>query len=127
MVATAQDWTSLNQQHILAELARIRHLLEDRVEPDGPSLETGDNIQAELPDAPLALSTLVERFGLTDFERDVLLLCAGVEMDSRFGPLCAAANGDLGQSYPTFSLALAVLENSHWHRPESAGQPAAYR
>ena len=64
--------------------------------------------------APPALETLCRRSGLSPFERDVLLLCAGVELDSRFAPLCAAAQGDPARPYPTFSLALAALPEPHW-------------
>jgi hypothetical protein len=71
--------------------------------------------------APSALETLCTTFGLSPFERDVLLLCAGVELDSTFSRLCAAAQGDPLRTYPTFSLAMAVLPNPHW----SALTPAA--
>jgi hypothetical protein len=53
-------------------------------------------------------------FRLSPFERDALLLCAGMELDSTFAGLCAAAQGDPARAYPTFSLALAALPGSHW-------------
>ncbi len=43
---------------------------------------------------PPALDTLAGTFGLSAFERSVLLLCAGVELDSRYAPLCAAVQQD---------------------------------
>ncbi len=61
-----------------------------------------------------ALEALCVAFRLSAFERDVLLMCAGVELDSTFVSLCAAAQGDAQRTYPTFSLALAALPNSHW-------------
>jgi hypothetical protein len=63
---------------------------------------------------PPALDMICSIFGLSSFERDILLLCAGMELDSGFTTLCAAAQGDPGKPYPTFSLALAILCDPHW-------------
>jgi hypothetical protein len=61
-----------------------------------------------------ALDTLCAAFGLTAFERELLLLCAGIELDTDFGSLCAVIHGDPRQSQPTFGLALSVLAEPHW-------------
>ncbi len=74
---------------------------------------------------PLALDTLCEMFHLSRFERDILLLCAAIELDSSFGPLCAAAHGDAHLNYPTFSLALAALPDAVWSAL-SPGSPLRY-
>ncbi len=63
-------------------------------------------------EAPPALDTLAETFSLSPFERDLVLLCAGVELDGRF----AEAWGQ-----PTLGAALAGLPDPHW----SALAPAA--
>jgi hypothetical protein len=55
------------------------------------------------------MDRLCRVFGISPFERDILLLCAGVELDARFGPLCAAAHDSPDFPYPTFALALAVF------------------
>ncbi|MBP2477019.1 hypothetical protein JOF53_005891 [Crossiella equi] len=60
------------------------------------------------------LDTLCACFGLSAFERDVLLLCAAVELDPSTAARCAAAAGDPERAYPTFSLALAALAEPHW-------------
>ncbi|UCF90306.1 MAG: ATP-binding protein [Desulfobacterales bacterium] len=57
---------------------------------------------------------LVGYFGLSPFERDLLLLCAGTELDSRMADLCALCQGDPLRRTPTFGLALAVLPEAHW-------------
>ncbi len=67
-----------------------------------------------------ALESVVMGFGLSDFERDILLLCAGIELDARFPALCAAAHGDATRPFPTFGLALAAFADAHW----SAVSPA---
>ena len=71
--------------------------------------------------APPALVALCEAFGLTPFEREVLVMCAGVELDASFGALCADAQGDPRRTFPTYSLALAALPDEHW----SALSPAS--
>ncbi|HKH50008.1 MAG TPA: ATP-binding protein [Thermoanaerobaculia bacterium] len=72
-----------------------------------------------------ALDILVERFGLSPFERDVLLLCAGIELDSGFAAVCAAAQGDPAKAYPSFSLALAAFPEAHWSAL-GPGRPLRY-
>ncbi|MCP2259152.1 ATPase family associated with various cellular activities (AAA) [Streptoalloteichus tenebrarius] len=61
-----------------------------------------------------ALGTLCSCFGLSPFERDVLVLACAAELDSSAGARCAAASGDPRRDYPTFSLALAALPDAHW-------------
>ncbi|PJN32260.1 AAA family ATPase [Streptomyces sp. CB02959] len=64
--------------------------------------------------SPQALDTLTACFGLTPFEREVVLLTAAAELDPTTGVRCAAACGDPSRPYPTFSLALAALGAPHW-------------
>jgi hypothetical protein len=68
----------------------------------------------ETTDAPGPLEALVTCFGLTPFERDVVLLTAAHELDPTTSARCAAASGAPERSYPTFSLALAALDEPHW-------------
>ena len=70
---------------------------------------------------PSALETLCAAFRLSPFERDILLLCAAVELDSSVASLVTLLSGDSLRSSPTFSLALAALPDPHW----SALTPAA--
>src|SRR5262249_61039762 len=91
-----------------------------RAGPASPS-PSGAPGAAEDPGPP-ALAALVALFGLSAFERDVVLLCAGVELDARFAAAVAAAQGAPPERQePTFALALAVLPGAHW----SALTPAA--
>ena len=69
-----------------------------------------------------ALLLLAERFSLSSFERDTLLLCVSLEFDPTLASLCAQAQGSQSKNYPTFSLALSALEDPRWdvmsaHRP----------
>ena len=106
------DWMQANQRYLNGHLARIRARLEAHSDPQAVS--SAPEIAPVESDTPAALDTLCTLFDLSAFERDVLVLCAGVEFDARFGSLCASAQADSERSYPTFSLALAALENPHW-------------
>jgi hypothetical protein len=50
-----------------------------------------------------ALDALCTRFGLSPFERWLVLLCAGVELDGEFANRCAAAPGSGGNSWPSLA------------------------
>jgi hypothetical protein len=80
----------------------------------------------EMEPAP-AINQLVEVFRLTAFERDLLLLCAGVEMDSALSAQCAEAHGSQQRSAPTFGLALASLAAPHWSALTPAGPLRRFR
>ena len=123
-------WLEVNQRYLSAALAIICSALERQVarfqgspeiEGQCEGAEQALHEAAHAMPAPPALETLCTTFGLSPFERDVLLLCAGMELDSTFSALCAAAQGDPRRTYPTFSLALAALPEAHW----SALAPAA--
>lgn len=60
------------------------------------------------------LEALLACFGLTPFERDLVLLAAAQELEPTTAARCAAACGDPERAYPTFSLALAALDGPHW-------------
>jgi hypothetical protein len=72
-----------------------------------------------------ALERVRTLFGLSSFERDLLVLCAGHSLESRFMSGCAAAVDDTGAGWPTFGLALTVLDDPHWSAV-SAGGPLRY-
>lgn len=118
--APLETWAEANQRHLMAALGEVRRALERHVSPAGSSV-TATVEPATEPSVVSALDLLYVAFGLSPFERSVLLLCAGMELDSSFAALCAAARADPRRPYPTFSLALAALPGAHW----SALSPAA--
>lgn len=63
---------------------------------------------------PPPLHLLSRRFGLSDFERQALLLCVAIELDSGIAALCARAQHDPGRPYPTFALILALFDDPAW-------------
>jgi hypothetical protein len=106
MSAPARDDAfEAGQRRLTAHLARLRARLE--------AAAAGEPVP-EAPDGESAAADLVEAFGLSPFERDLVLLCAGVELESAFAPLCARLNGDPGRPWVTFALACAVLPDPHW-------------
>ena len=64
--------------------------------------------------SPSAIDVLAELFSLTSFERNLLLLSAGADMDSRLAESCAEVHGNPQKTYATFGLALALLADPHW-------------
>ncbi|MDQ6775593.1 MAG: ATP-binding protein [Actinomycetota bacterium] len=59
-------------------------------------------------------------FGLSQFEHDVLVLCTGFALESRFGARSAVTD-DAGVACPTFGLALTVLSDPHWSAVTPSG------
>src|SRR5262245_17291885 len=112
VAGSEKNWSAANQRYLVAEFARLK--LRLGAEGDGQAMTADlDKARAALP-GPAAVDTLAELFGLSVFERDLLLLAAGVEMDAELARLCAAAQGQAQRPHATFGVALAALENSHW-------------
>ncbi len=100
------DWHEANQRYLSAALAAVRERLEPGEASEGPEAAAARLEQArDAMPSPPALEVLGQLFGLSPFERDLLLACAGVELDSGF----AAAFSPL-----TFSRALSALPDAHW-------------
>jgi ATP-dependent 26S proteasome regulatory subunit len=63
---------------------------------------------------PPALMRMSRNFGLSNFEQEVLLLCAAMELDTRIAALCARGQDDPSRAYPTFALAFALFDDPSW-------------
>jgi len=84
---------------------------------------------AEAGNRPPALLMLSQQFGLTRFERELLLLCVAMERDgAKTASLCAKAPNNAGKPYPTFALASALFDDHDEHKwaARSANQPLRY-
>jgi hypothetical protein len=117
MTAPVSRWVDMNQRHLMAALAIVREALERHVarcDSSAPLTPLPPDEPAGEADMSPALEELAAAFELSPFERHVLVLCAGIDLDASFATLCAAAHGDPRRAYPTFSLALAALPNAHW-------------
>jgi AAA+ superfamily predicted ATPase len=104
--------TAVNQvrQAIESQIARLQNQPVEEV-PDVQSAPIA--AFANLPTPP-ALDHLCTTFNLSPFERNVLLLCVGMEIDPTFEYLCAKAQGNPQRNYPTFSLALEIFPEFDW-------------
>ena len=115
----AENWIVTNQRYLTAALEEVRGMLErhlSRSAGEIPVQSTSQPVASSYDDTttPPALVRLCTVFGLSSFERAIILLCAGIELDASFAALCAQAQNDPARSYPTFSLALATLDEPHW-------------
>jgi hypothetical protein len=142
VAGTLTDWHEANQRHVARALDRMRVVLTRHIARtsgteagtaagamDLPPYEPGPGQEATTvgsaapvrPLAPMALDALAAKFNLSPVERDLIVLCAGVELDAKLAQLCGEAQGDSQRRHPTFSLALAALPGAHW----SAVTPAS--
>jgi hypothetical protein len=135
-----RDWQTANQRHLMAAIREVEGQLiafGNGARPAGnegqrgPTGNEGQGVVSSVEEAPFfsrpfALDTLVAVLGLSSFERFILLLCAGIELDTDMGQLIAGLqNGSSGQNgvslqgpssrtFPCFSLALATCPDAHW-------------
>jgi hypothetical protein len=116
------DWEQDNQAHLMREIDRLRALLEREA---GASADDMPAPWSHL--RPPAVDSLTKIFGLSDFERDVILLCAGVELDSAFAALCSKLRGAGTRPGITFGFALAALDQPHWSALTFAGALRRWR
>jgi hypothetical protein len=118
---SAPDWHEQNGRYLTLSLAWLRLLLEQRAEdPVAPAdaevaaADAARTAAAHEMIAPPALETLARRFGMSDFERDVLLLCVAMELDTRTAELCARVQGP-ELPHPTFALAFMLFGDAEWN------------
>jgi hypothetical protein len=98
---------------------RLRGAVERSAQPasEGASPSTVDGAsegEAAGLFFPAALQQLGDAFELSSFERELLLLCAGVELEPGIGAWCAALHGNPQATRPTIGLAMAALPGAHW-------------
>jgi hypothetical protein len=131
---SAVCWHEANQAYLVRDLDSVRALLKRRAAGGDSSGPTHDRVQtpaeaASLGDGfpPPALERLCAAFGLSNFEREIVLMCAGVELDSSFGDVLAEAQKDPRRNYPTFGLALGAFADAHWSALSPAGPLRRWR
>ena len=132
-----EDWTTANQRYLITAIREVREELElyhkrkgrkDRGEKHitvGTADQGKETAGVARPGAPPALETLTSVFRLTSFEKKILLMCTGAELDSSFASLVAALQGDPGSFLPTFSSAMTIFPDAHWSAL-SPGAPLRY-
>ena len=115
---TKNAWKQLNLNYFMQELARVQRKLYEKIgSTEQPTIKTQsfdlDERELETLIQSFPLNIINQRFGLSPFEKDILLLCAGMELERGWGLLCGEAQGSKITNYPTFSLALSTLDYAH--------------
>lgn len=114
---TSANWEHANDAWLAARLSGLRARLS-QLAGDGIPESAGTSLPEEPAPGeqrlPSALEILGRRLGLSEFEQNVLFLCAAIELDTRVAELCARAQGNLIRAYPTFGLAFALFESPAW-------------
>lgn len=126
MNTMADNWHEANQGYLMAALGVVREELERHrkcmksnaagkrtVRPESSAARNKLQQAAEKLTAPSSLDMLSGIFGFSPFERDILLMCAGMELDSSFASVFDSPH-DGSHSCPTFGQALAALPDAHW-------------
>ncbi|CAG9170147.1 ATP-dependent zinc metalloprotease FtsH [Cupriavidus laharis] len=112
-------WSERNQQWLTLALASLCARLDRLAADDAASPPTdGNDLPAPGPDFEPALDQCAALFGLSPFERELLLLAAGVELDNALRHSVVRAHERIFEgsrlAQPTFTLALAMLAQPHW-------------
>jgi hypothetical protein len=109
-------WHDTNEQYLAIALDRVRMALQNYLGKiqDQPAVAPLPSLPAVDPSAVPTLHNLCVVFNLSSFERDLLMLCVGIELSGALAHLCGTAQGGAHLTYPTFSLALAVLPEPDW-------------
>jgi hypothetical protein len=128
VVAQSQIWHQASHQALMDAIAQIRALLEyhgqlkttstatdnitlDECPPQPSYLENLDSGDSELS----TVQKLRQAFQLSTFECNILMLCAGMELSSNWGKLCANAQDNSTSVYPTFGLAYILFAQGDWY------------
>ncbi len=109
----AISWSDGNQSFLVMEFVRLRRKLGATNSNDDSLAESLSQLGHALH-PPSAIDQLSILFELSTFERQLLLLAAGIEMDSTLANLCAEALGRELRGAISFSFALATLDDQHW-------------
>ncbi|HBE21750.1 MAG TPA: ATPase [Cyanobacteria bacterium UBA11149] len=123
---TNDYWLEVNHRYLMQEVARIRHLLLKKAQQMSGEIQSSvlsDFLSNgyHTPTSPVPtisppplIEQITQIFGLSRFERDVLLLCAGMEFDCTWHILCAQAQNSHELNCVTFGLAFNILEGGYW-------------
>ena len=112
-------WRAHNDAYLATAVHWLRLRLEIFIaggQGDGTALDAlAERLrEAEASEPPPALVLLSQAFGLSTFERHVLLLGVAYALDTGMADLFARAQDNPSRPHPTFALALALFEAPEW-------------
>jgi AAA+ superfamily predicted ATPase len=113
------DWLSENREYLLAYAQYVKALLATLV---SRTQESSISYSKNLIKAPEwrhnetlpALETVSRSFNLTDFERMILVICTGAEIDSEFSMIFSKLYKNPNVKFPTFDIALRAFPQANW-------------
>jgi AAA+ superfamily predicted ATPase len=115
----SETWLKTNQKYLVANINQVKTLLKHNINRNcEPFLPIEDAILINedcADDVGLpSIESLSLLFGLSPFEKQIIVLCAAQELDSEVRTLLAEAHGNPNMNYLTFSLALSCFPKAHW-------------
>ncbi|MHC5939140.1 ATP-binding protein [Nostoc sp.] len=114
-MSNLDSWMPNNEEYLAKALAWLRWRLRKFAQlPDTEIAEVTEKPTAEGMNPLPALILLSQKLGLSDFEQEILLLCVAMELDPGMARLCAKAQDNAHQPYPTFALALSLFDEPAW-------------
>ena len=124
MQSDIQDnWVKENQKYLSTQINYVKKILQDSIPsktiPDTNEQSKPPLWNKDVDSSSPSLEFLSQIFGLSIFEKYVLVLCAGHDLDPEIKQICINNNSRI--PYPNFELALSVLPEAHWSAltPES--------
>lgn len=119
------EWSLANQQYLAGLLRLLKEQLEwhSRLSFDKTTNGTAPDFSAakkelaaitENMSTPPAIDQLVKIFGLSNFERDILLMCASMELDAGMSELITSGQNERSFFQPSFGFAMTAFQQPHW-------------
>ena len=114
-MSTNTKWVEDNQRYLQANIDDVKHMLQKYIGGIEGIKKEFDHVSIPewMHDEPPALEVIVQLFKLSKFEKNILVLCAGIEIDRDLAHLCQKSQKN-SNPYPTFELILAVLPDARW-------------
>jgi len=103
------EWETYNRNYLRLCLDRLYQDIQQQAESKSVPEET-ERFSEPIP----ALERVCREFGLSEFERKLLLFCAGVQLDRQFGQLCVQQRNDETKPWASFDLALTLFNDGEW-------------
>jgi len=112
------DWFYENREYLVGNILHTKSLLASLLSPTNDSRDYPDDV-GKLPvwthGEPLpCLEILSNTFHLTNFEKMILVLCAGAEIDGEVSALCSKLYKNSSTKFPTFDIAMRALPGADW-------------
>ena len=115
-------WLELNRSYLMTSIQMAMEELSFHFSESGKeksfknseaSIRLLDEIRNNKHRKP-NLDILVERYHLSEFEKNILLVCTGIELSSTHSQFISKTQGNPDSVYPSFNLLLAGFCSTHW-------------